>query len=286
VQRGGGGLWYLSSDRAVTSSGVSVVCAPDEACEEPPPTIPERPAGLPTQDAARTIALDVLRGSGMDVEAANVTVHDNLTQWQVSVDPIVDGLPTSGLGATVTIGPEGIDFANGSLGGLTKADEYPLLDTRAAIEQLNSTGLSNGGGPEPAIALDTSATAACADASCDTTPLDTLPTRVVTITAAAPGLIFTPSYTGDDAYLVPAYFFATADGEGPRALAIDISYIEPLPTATDPGAVDGEPGSDPGDKPAGVAPGGEPTGVDPGGEPASIDPSPPVPNSASAKSGG
>jgi hypothetical protein len=227
---------------------------------------------LPTEEEARATALDALTASGLDVEKANVTVYDNITQWQVSVDPIIDDLPTSGLGATVTIGPDGIDYANGNLGRWTKADEYPLLDTRAAIEQLNSTGLYYGGGPQPAVALDTPATVACITTPCDTAPLATLPTRTVTITAAAPGLVFAPSYTGDDGYLVPAYFFNTAEGEGPRALAIDITYIETAPEATDPGAsgggagrsVDGSAGS--------------------GGQPASVEPSAAVP--ATARSGG
>ena len=254
VQRTGGGQWYFSSARTVSSSGVAVACAPDEPCEPPITTIPERPAGLPNQEEARAKALDVLTASGMDVERANVAVYDNITQWQVSVEPIVDGLPTSGLGATVTIGADGIEFANGNLGTPTKADEYPRLDTRAAIEQLNAGGQYYGGGPEPAIAIDTPAVApepgttiVCVTTPCDTAPPNTIPERVVTITAAEPGLVFAPTYTGTDAYLVPAYFFNTPDGEGPRALAIDISYIEPPTTATDPGgAGSGSSGGKPG----------------------------------------
>jgi hypothetical protein len=71
---------------------------------------------------------------------------------------------------------------------------------------------------------------------------------------------------------VPAYFFNTSDGEGPRALAIDISYIEPASMAsdpaTDPGAVDGG------------------SGKGSGGQPGSIEPSAAVPAPATAKSGG
>lgn len=284
VQRSGGGLWYLSSARAVSSSGVAVACAPDEPCEAPITTIPERPAGLPTEEEARAKALDVLKASGIDVERANVTVYDNITQWQVSVDPIVGGLPTSGLGSTVSIGADGVDYANGNLGGTTEADEYPLLDTRAAIEQLNSSGLYYGGGPMPAIALDTPAiapapespeTIQCITTPCDTAPPASLPERVVTITAAAPGLVFAPSYTGDDAYLVPAYFFNTSDGEGPRALAIDLSYIEPPSTATDPGPVDSG-SAEPGVGGSGGSGGGKPGVGGTDGQPGSIEPSGPI----------
>jgi hypothetical protein len=271
VQRTGGGLWYFSSARTVSSSGVAVACAPNEPCEPPITTIPERPAGLPNQEEARAQALEVLTASGMDVEQATVAVFDNITQWQVSVEPIVDGLPTSGLGATVTIGPDGIDFANGNLGAPTKADEYPLLDTRAAIEQLNTSGLYYGGGPEPAIAIDTPAiapdpatTIQCITTPCDSAPPESVPPRVVTITGAARGLVFAPTYTGTDAYLVPAYFFNTPDGEGPRALAIDLSYIEPPSTATDPGGVDSGSG------------GGKPGSDGSGGQPGSIEPSGPI----------
>ena len=52
---------------------------------------------------------------------------------------------------------------------------------------------------------------------------------VITLTGAELGLMLAPS--GEtDSYLLPAYLFSTADGPGPLALAIDSSWLEPLPT--------------------------------------------------------
>jgi hypothetical protein len=127
-----------------------------EECIEagPPP-----PADLPSEDEARAIALDLLAGTGMDVDGATVTVEGPFDAWYVMVEPVLDGLPLSGLFATVGVGSKGeVTSASGYLGTPEALGDYPLLDTRAAIERLNDNGGYGGFaghvGGAPAIAVD------------------------------------------------------------------------------------------------------------------------------------
>ncbi len=153
-------------------------CGPAVECIAPPPTQPEPPADLPTKDEARAAALELLRTAGMDVDGAKVTVDGPYDAWYVSVEPLVDGVPVSGLAASVAVGSKGrITSASGYLGTPTKVGEYPLLDTRAAIDRLNS--LREGGfdgGPVPLGApAARDAAIATADAPAPTTTVVTQP---------------------------------------------------------------------------------------------------------------
>ena len=105
-------------------------------CE--PPLEPVRPENLPSSDEARTIALDLLKSTGADVDGAKVTVDDGITEWFVSVEPRVGGLRAPGLTMYVGVGDEGrIVSASGYLATPEKLGDYPLLDTTAALERLN-----------------------------------------------------------------------------------------------------------------------------------------------------
>jgi hypothetical protein len=143
----------------VSSSGVAVACAPDTGdCPVPETTIPQHPIDLPSQEEAKAAALALLQGAGIDTEHATITVDDYVTVWSVRVDPVVDGVPTTGFGSTVAIGENGVvEYANGVLGRPERADEYPLIGTSAAIEKLNRGEIYYGGGPRPLIAEDTAA---------------------------------------------------------------------------------------------------------------------------------
>jgi hypothetical protein len=163
---GGGGWSYArSTSGSVSSSGVAVACPPDADCPSPETTIPERPANLPSQDEARSIALDALTRAGMNVDGAAIDVVDVFSQWMVHVDAVLDGVAAEGFGATVNVGPDGvIEYANGMLGHAQAADEYPLIGTAKAIENLNAgKGFV---GPIPLAARDvaTPATAVAPDA--------------------------------------------------------------------------------------------------------------------------
>ncbi len=115
-------------------------CPPDADCPVPLPTPvePTPPADLPTEDEARAIALDLLRATGMDLDDAKVTVDGPYDAWYVSVEPTLDGLPVSGLYSSVAVGSKGaITNASGNLATPERIGDYPLIDTRAAIDRLN-----------------------------------------------------------------------------------------------------------------------------------------------------
>ncbi|MGQ0431137.1 MAG: hypothetical protein ACT452_01870, partial [Microthrixaceae bacterium] len=121
-------------------------CPPDTRCAAPEPILP--PADLPTKVEARELALDLLTAAGMDVGDAKVTVDGPYDAWYVNVEPVVDGLPVSGWVASVSVGSKGaIVNASGSMATLERLGDYPLIDTRAAIDRLNEMQGGFGGGP-------------------------------------------------------------------------------------------------------------------------------------------
>lgn len=117
-----------------------VECTQKDGCAEPVP-LPVEPvpaADLPTADEARAIALDLLTATGMDTDDAIVTVDGPYDAWYVTVEPRVDGIP-SGLPANVAVGSEGtINNAAGFVGTPERLGDYPVLDTRAAIDRANA----------------------------------------------------------------------------------------------------------------------------------------------------
>ncbi|HEX4819868.1 MAG TPA: hypothetical protein VFV00_06640 [Acidimicrobiales bacterium] len=206
---------------------------------------------LPSEDEAKAAALDLLRRAGLAVDGATVTTDLGDNQWFVRVDPVVDGVPTEGFGASVVVGERGVIVAaSGTSGTALAADEYPLAGTKVAVDRLNSgRGLA---GPQPLEAQDQPAIATdAAPASTDEPPAtddavnegeasavpadsgaappeseppstDTIPPPApqnVTFTGAERILLFV---TGSDGttWLVPAYRFTTADGMGPTVIAV------------------------------------------------------------------
>lgn len=236
-------------------------CPPGAACAQvcPQPTPepmplpePERPADLPSKEEAERIGLAFLADAGLDVDGADVRVDDGFTQWMVSAEPRVGGLPTQGFGWSVAVGPKGeIQYANGWLGDPAEGDEYPLAGVPAGIERLKSGG---GGwspypGPEPAIAMEMPE---CVD--CEP--------QVRTITDVRLGLLFSPVFTNDgmatEALLVPSYFFSFDDSDYELpVIAVADEYLpappeqprpEPAPMPVEPdGGAGGstEPGAPP-----------------------------------------
>jgi hypothetical protein len=211
----------------------------------PEPEQPERPADLPSKAEAERIARDVLTKTGLDLDAADVRVDDGFSQWMISADPRVGGLPTQGMGTSVAVGPKGeIQFANGWLGDPTEGDDYPLAGVQAGIERLKSGYPGGGwspypGGPEPAIATDMPVCADC-------------PPQVRTITGVRLGLQFSPVFTENgmpvDALLVPSYFFRFDDSEFEApVVAVSDEFLPKRPEVKpEPAPMPVEPNSGPG----------------------------------------
>ncbi len=137
---------------------LSSACPPGEVCTmpvepmpvEPTPPEPTPPADLPSKAEARKIAIDLLTAAGQDVGNAAVTVDGPYEAWYVSVEPRVEGMVVAGWVSSVAVGSKGaITSASGTLGAAVRMGSYPLLDTRAAIDRLNSYGGGYGGGPVP-----------------------------------------------------------------------------------------------------------------------------------------
>ena len=239
VQRGSG-QWSLAgvaSDVAVASP---CYAEPPNAggtpatssCPEPVTTTPPPPS-LSESDA-RARAADVARASGVDVDSSAVAAQLQGNQWYVTIDPTVEGGPTSGFGTTVAFAADGtVAYASGFMAHAAAADTYPLVTTRQAVDQLNTNQVV------PAIAVAPAP-------SPDGAPTTALPPRDVTITAVSPALLYQPTYDGQSGYLVPAYRFTADDGETLTAVAIDRSWFAPPPVeggSASVGTGSAEPGS-------------------------------------------
>ena len=211
---------------------------------------------LPTEDQAKGAAFDLLHQVGFDTTGAAFSTDLGDNQWFVRVDPVVDGVATEGMGATVIVGENGrILAASGTLGSVVAADDYPLAGTKTAVDRLNAgEGLV---GPQPLEAQDTPSVATASappavasdepPATDDAVPgsvapgepvpglppdseppsTDTIPPPApqdVTLTGAERVLLFA---TGTDGtiWLVPAYRFTTADGAGPTVLAVADRFL-------------------------------------------------------------
>jgi hypothetical protein len=141
----------LPPDVCLTEPG-----APDGGClpppqgtiDRPPVDPPRRPADLPSLDEAERIARRLLTDAGMDLGGARVTTSDATTQWLVTVEPRVGGLPSPGTTASVSVGPGGrIESAFGHVGRAEELGDYQMLDTPTALDRLDDGG--GGGMPVP-----------------------------------------------------------------------------------------------------------------------------------------
>jgi hypothetical protein len=132
----------LLAERCPPADGSAPSCEVVSAQEVPPV---ERPADLLSEDEARRIALDLLDAAGTDVAGADVQVDDLLTQWAVTAEPLVGGVPSPDLAAFVTVGAAGrVEAASGHLVGIEDLGDYPRLDTRAALDRINEGGWGYG----------------------------------------------------------------------------------------------------------------------------------------------
>jgi hypothetical protein len=195
--RPGPGIQCLDPDAAVTS--------------------PSRPAGLPSPAEAERVARDLAVRAGLDLDGARVRVVDAIATRTVTIDPAVDGTPTSGLAWTVAVGPKGtVQHASGWLATPEPADTYPLIGVQAGFEQLKKTRFL-----VPMARADVAAVERrpCRPTGAGTIPCNArpLPARVATVTGVRLGLQLAPAIpTGNRpaqmAYLLPAYLFELEGG--------------------------------------------------------------------------
>lgn len=157
-----GGAVTRSSDPSGGTSGCeggpAVDCAPVTTLAPAP-----APVDLPSEAEARAAALEVLTAGGLDEGSAAITAEALPDAWLVTAEVAVDGRPVGPL-ASAAIGTDGaVQYANGTWLEVRRLGDYPLVDTRAAIDRLNAawgaTAFAGGvGGPEVG-ATDTTAVA-------------------------------------------------------------------------------------------------------------------------------
>ena len=114
----------------------------------------DRPEAVDPPDDVARVALDVVEAAGHDVDGAIVngiasSGEEGTGQWHVTVEPVLGGV-RSGLLSFVEVSSDLRALSgSGVLGGAVDLGEYPLLDTRAAIDRANE---------QAAVALDAVAT--------------------------------------------------------------------------------------------------------------------------------
>jgi hypothetical protein len=175
-------------------------CPPGAACPQTcapgPPPVPSfkpRVPDLPSSQEAERVARDLLAKAGVDLRGADVKVIVLPTSDLVTVNPAVDGVPTTGMEFSVTLGAKSVvDYASGPLAGPSKLGVYPLVGTAQGFKRLQSGQWLAPGGIGPMLGAPQLA-----------------PSRVVTITGVHLALIRVAG-AGRRSYLAPAYVFETA----------------------------------------------------------------------------
>ena len=227
-------------------------CPPAPACVEPFPVpepgqpVPEpekpvRPADLPSEADARTLARDVFTRLGVGTDG--IVVDDGWMTWEARVEARVDGLPVIGMDTGVSIGPKGaIERAYGYLAVPDKIGDYPLVGADAGLRRLtDGFGGGFGGGPRPLVATDDGAVAKgqiepampeCADPTVSCVPPPQPAPFVQVVTGAHLALL----QTGE--VLVPAYVFELKDGGTIPVPAVTDEWLDQKTPADTPTIVE------------------------------------------------
>jgi hypothetical protein len=235
--------------------------APAPVDPMPVPVDPEAPVvpveGLPTEDEARQIAVDTIEATGIDLDGADIVADLNTTQWGISIEPRVGDLPAPGLAMYVAVGVDGrIESAAGSLAEPELLGDYPLVDTRTAIDRLNegwgttvplddSASAAEVATDAPAVAPGPGPAPGPASDSRDVIPVGD---GEILVTEAELVLINVPTWDMGS-YLLPGYRFETEDGGDPSVVAVSEDVVdarpavEEDPVATDPGVDEGDSGA-------------------------------------------
>ena len=224
VNRAAGVPWTYGTDLGVCGTRVGggpYRPGPGIQCLDPTaPVAGQRTArsDLPSPAEAERIARDLATRAGLDLAGARVQVVDSWAARTVTIDPAVEGTPTSGLTWTVTVGAKGaVRYASGWLATPRPGDTYPLIGVQAGFEQLKKARPL---GPMSRVDVPTPVRRPCLPAGgpganpCTARPL---PARVATVTGVRLGLQLAPAIPrpgrpADVAYLLPAYLFDLEGG--------------------------------------------------------------------------
>lgn len=222
VRPGPGGSWNVAQDVVVSSDGMTSTVEVD-----------------PPLGAARDRARSLLRAAGLDPSAATESAAAG--QVTLSVEPEVDGRPTTGFTTTVSATAEGVQWAQGWASRTREGPTYPVVSAREAWDVLVRSPL-----PMPLMA--------CPEPVPDTMDPVTCG-GPVTVTGAQLGLSL--QWQGEEPLLVPAWLFAVQGSPTPLAqVAVDPAFLgEPEPAtgggsggsggSVGSGTVTPEPGTDP-----------------------------------------
>jgi len=223
VNRAAGVPWSYGTD-LLTACGTRIGGGPYRPgrgiqCVDPdaPAASPPRPADLPSPAEAERIARDLATRAGLDLTGARVRVVDSWASRTVTIDPAVDGTPTSGMAWTVTVGAKGeVRYAAGWLATPEPADTYPLIGVQAGFEQLTKARPLQ---PMTRLAVPAVERRPCRPAGAGTVPCTVrpLPARVATVTGVRLGFKLAPAIPkagrpAEVAYLLPAYLFDLEGG--------------------------------------------------------------------------
>lgn len=131
------------------------VADPDSvvACSPAPQRVPPAPATSTAWALAQ--AAPVLAAVGM---SGITPVQSPWSPMTVLADPVVSGLPTTGVGTSIAVDGDGIVIAEGALGVPVLGDEYPLVPAKAALSTLTSL-------PRPMVGQPGAAGLACRESS-------------------------------------------------------------------------------------------------------------------------
>ena len=268
AQGGGAGVGF--SGCAVAVPGRPAVApgatAPPPVRIEPttplPCASPTPVPGLPSKTEAEQRATSVLRAAGLDTTGKTVEASGGITEWFVSVTPAVGGVPLSGAGWSVTVGPDGVVlFGSGWLATPTSAGQYPLVGVAAGLDRLRAGGrwiLRGGPGPVPLLGIaaggsNASSSVASPPQAVQVAPVAPIapvpppatkvPTHigtpvpiqpaVLTVTGVHLGLAWgMPVTATGQAWLVPVYVFELAGGGTVPVIAIADGLIATPPAVT------------------------------------------------------
>jgi hypothetical protein len=182
-----------------------------------PVASPSRPAGLPSPAEAERVARDLATRAGLDLDGARVRVVGSWATRTVTIDPAVDGTPTSGLAWTVAVGAKGtVQYASGWLATPEPADTYPLIGVQAGFERLQKTRPLV---PMARLDVPDVERRPCRPAATGAMPCNPRPLapRVATVTGVRLGLQRAPALPkgnrpAEVAFLLPAYLFDLEGG--------------------------------------------------------------------------
>ncbi|MFD9006401.1 hypothetical protein ACFV0T_36585 [Streptomyces sp. NPDC059582] len=227
------GTWTFSRYAPGTDN-----CRSTVVCEQDPAAPADDPV---SEAAAKKAAAPVLKA--LDQDDAKIDASQVMgAQRVVNADPLVGGLPTSGLTTGLTVNTQGeVVGGNGRLNTPAKGDTYPVLSARETLDLMNAAPGSTAhrmgiGGCASPVPLKDRLEEPCGSSSASTAAPGG-DRQTITVEDAVLGLTVRGA-NGRQA-LVPSWLFE-ARGSGAQDdftvtyPAVDPKYLTPAPSATAP----------------------------------------------------